>query len=256
MIFKTQVLLAAFAVSLSAVSLAATINNNSDIKPVDSKYYAGVSLAGSYNPVNSNVVVPPAPDSGLEPAQYIMNRGDTIYADFGAHFGKIRHNGNWSTHYGLGIYISASQTIHGKFYVMQGQGATSTFQYNLNTDRFMLETNMFYQTSHKLTLFYGFGVGMAHIRTGDFQFTSLVPPSQGQPTPPKTEAHIQIHVAASVDAGLDFPIASHWHLDTTLQQLWIGENAVSVENGSGNLQSFHVASLTPWQVKLGLTYTF
>jgi opacity protein-like surface antigen len=261
MIFKKQVLAVCLIAGLCSVNIAAFADavpsSSSDHKTHD-RYYAGISLAGSFSSIKSSFPISPGPGSTLYPAKYVIDRGDTFYMDYGVQAGKILSmNNRWSTHVGLAFYASAPQTIRGDFYSIQDEASPDqSFYYNINSERLMLETNLFYRSQHGFSYFYGFGVGMAHIRTSGLFFTSLIPPSKGQPGKPKTATNTQNHIVASVDAGLDYVITPRWHLDTAFKQQWLGSNIITVENGSGVPSPYQVAPFSPWQIKVSLSYAF
>lgn len=252
--FNKQLFAVCLGVAVSTVALADAAASDQASQP--SRYYAGVSFAGSFNIIKNTIyIAPPVPNPDqLDTMEYQTNKGGNFTPDFGLQFGRnIVMNGKWSTHLGLGFYANKDLTYRGLHYQIAMPPADQDYRYDVSIMRLMVEANMFYHHSDKVAYFYGVGVGMAHIRTSNLTFTDIAPSTANDP---KSEVLTQNHIVGSADVGVDFALNTHWHLAGSLQQLWLGDNMIDIEDANGNVTPHADGQLHPWQIKATLSYNF
>lgn len=232
---------------LSAITMASACHHN--------HYYIDGQFGFGLNSIKEDTYFAhplPNPDD-IPPTRLDTYAGADTLIDFGLRGGMMHDlSKSWSLAWGLGLYATTPQTLTGKTQTIVGPPWDASYQYSINSTRLMLETRMYFHQNHALSYFYGFGVGVGHIRTSALTYTKI----DSGFVAPKTNIVTQNHLVYAASVGADFALNNHWHLEGTVSKLWLGMNKIYVNMGDDDGFKVNQGDMTPWKFSGSLSYRF
>jgi opacity protein-like surface antigen len=247
---KGLVALSVFGFLFAAASFAAPAQS-SGCAHTNDRYYVGgqVALGGNTMVHTENVAV-----EDLKDQVYKSRGGATVFPDFGINGGMIYHmNSRWSLDYGLGFYANTKQDVKGDYYTKEdATDPALTYKYTIAAQRLYAEARAVYHFDSVWSSFIGAGMGVGFIHSSKVNYAKA-PGSSASPFPSK--ANTDTNVIYALNAGIDYKVSGHWHVNTGFSQEFWGKHHVKVDEGYGYKKT-DLGKLTPWKIWLGVGYRF
>jgi hypothetical protein len=223
-------------------------------------FYAGIEGGANYQSfnrtINTTLVGVPT-----DKERYSINGESKFNGDLAVRAGVITPlSPRFSLQWGAAYQYDFSQTINGNYDQAPDVDPTQddNITYHLKIQSLLGEGRLYYQTTPRLALFAGGGIGIDSIRSSSVSFTDNTTGVKS-PTALPSRAITKKHTAYEALAGLNYALSNRWHVELGASHEWLGDHSIDVNEGTTSNPSWHdinMGSINPWKAWIGLNVRF
>lgn len=251
----TQLCFFLFGSGFVLVSSAADNALQQPTETTTDRYSITFRMGDAINPISNSVLIPPPPATDLDPELFSTSGGDSHFLDYGVEFTYlIPLRQAWSLHTGVEYLFGSRQQVNGEYYARPLPPADQTYTFDLQIQRMLAVSELWYQINSSWSAFGGVNAGVARIYSSALQFSSI--PQPGGESQALTSNETQTtNFAYGVSLGASYTINTQWQVKGGMDYSWLQDVSVPYNNGVSNV-SVDIGKLSPYEFWLGVAYQF